>query len=401
MLITVLVLCLCYSSAVSLSCQCGITPCKTPLCCESGQYSLEACGCCLTCAKTEGQKCGGHFGVSGNGASGTCASGYRCLRQCECKTVQKKSCVFPFSVQGETYNACTDAGLSDNGAVWCATQVDANGEVDVDSRQDCENGCPGTDNECNAESLSHVDGVCIPGTSAFSLLGKLQTGPLTAIVDSVALETKHKVAPFCQDEQTASQPNKTSSSSSAVSFSCHCGQLSEKTKNENGLIGNPWGGCVTPPVAKGTPNLANSWCFLKNVEDPKNPRKNCYGDIQYSEVDEKFWSSYACGAGLLLNKDSAIGCHETCAVLKNPIYKLAKSECDELCDAPINLLYGPKNFACHESCNVLTNSVYEGPKSECHAVCNEYRRCHELCIVLSRPVNESKRHDRGPEGNRN
>ena len=59
--------------------------------------------------------------------------------------------------------------------------------------------------------------------------------------------------------------------------------------------------------AKGTPNLANSWCFLKNVEDPKNPRKNCYGDIQYSEVDEKFWSSSACGAGLLLNKETAIG----------------------------------------------------------------------------------------------
>ena len=36
--------------------------------------------------------------------------------------MQKKSCVFPFSFQGETYNACTDAG-SDNGAVWCATKV--------------------------------------------------------------------------------------------------------------------------------------------------------------------------------------------------------------------------------------------------------------------------------------
>ena len=50
---------------------------QTPVCCESGQYTLDACGCCLTCAKDDGQKCGGPFRVEGR-----CAGGLRCLRKC-------------------------------------------------------------------------------------------------------------------------------------------------------------------------------------------------------------------------------------------------------------------------------------------------------------------------------
>ena len=70
--------------------------------------------------------------------------------------MQSKACVFPFSYQGVTYNACTDAG-SDNGAAWCATevrideysvkhnkdvfdQVDADGEVVKNTWQDCQDG---------------------------------------------------------------------------------------------------------------------------------------------------------------------------------------------------------------------------------------------------------------------
>ena len=40
----------------------------------------------------------------------------------ECKTVQNRPCVFPFSYRGVTYDECTYVD-SDNGWHWCATQV--------------------------------------------------------------------------------------------------------------------------------------------------------------------------------------------------------------------------------------------------------------------------------------
>ena len=53
-------------------------PCvQTPQCCDSGFYTLDVCGCCLTCAKPEGAVCGGPFRIAGQ-----CAAGLRCLRQC-------------------------------------------------------------------------------------------------------------------------------------------------------------------------------------------------------------------------------------------------------------------------------------------------------------------------------
>ena len=36
---------------------------KTPVCCPSGMYTLDECGCCLTCAKDFGETCGGPFQV--------------------------------------------------------------------------------------------------------------------------------------------------------------------------------------------------------------------------------------------------------------------------------------------------------------------------------------------------
>jgi len=43
--------------------------------------------------------------------------------------------------QGATYGACTQAG-SENGAAWCATEVDENGEVVRNTWEDCDLACP-------------------------------------------------------------------------------------------------------------------------------------------------------------------------------------------------------------------------------------------------------------------
>merc|ERR1712106_624422 len=138
MLLRILILAFCASTAFALSCACGSSPCQTPVCCESGEYTKDECGCCLTCAKAEGQRCGGPFRIAG-----TCSDNLRCLRQCECKTVSEADCIFPFNYKGVSYSTCTTEE-SENKVPWCATQVDETGEVVKNSWQDCSEGCPGT-----------------------------------------------------------------------------------------------------------------------------------------------------------------------------------------------------------------------------------------------------------------
>jgi len=256
------------------------------VCCESGAYTLDECGCCLTCAKDEGTKCGGPFGVSG-----TCASNLRCLRQCECKTVNSKQCVFPFTYKGETYNKCTNTG-SDNGASWCATEVDEDGEVIRNTWEDCEDGCPGTNFECNEGFLFNVDGECINGTSAPSLLGRLQNGPLKVILDDTPSETSQKVAPLCPLGRAPQEMK-----------GCKCAD----SQVSRGLDGNPKGGCVPPLADHGIEELENGWCFLENIQDPQNPVDNCFEDTQFSVADGRFWSNQACNA----QKDAARACLST------------------------------------------------------------------------------------------
>ena len=53
------------------------------------------------------------------------------------ETKNPKRCIFPFSFKGKTYVQCT-ADHSGNGAEWCATQVDANGEVINKQWGDCD-----------------------------------------------------------------------------------------------------------------------------------------------------------------------------------------------------------------------------------------------------------------------
>ena len=54
----------------------------------------------------------------------------------DCKTEQGSHCVFPFTYKGVTYKTCTTTE-SDNGAAWCATQVDSEGVVVNNQWQDC------------------------------------------------------------------------------------------------------------------------------------------------------------------------------------------------------------------------------------------------------------------------
>jgi len=270
-MINLIFLCVCFTTAYSLSCApCGTEPCQNPACCESGLYTIDACGCCLTCAKFEGERCGGPFGVSG-----TCSRGLRCLRQCECKTVQKNNCVFPFIYEGETYNKCTTVG-SENEAPWCATEVDENGEVVRNTWEDCEEGCPGTSFECNNGFLFNEEGECFNDTEATTILSTLRNGPLAVVLDDVPSETSQKVAPVCPIGRSSDQMK-----------GCKC----EGGAVTKGLDGNPRGGCI--PVL-GDEEESEGWCFLDHVQDPKNVTQNCFEDSQWSVADGKFWSSEAC-----------------------------------------------------------------------------------------------------------
>ena len=33
---------------------------------------------------------------------------------------------------------------------------------------------------------------------------------------------------------------------------------------------------------------------MENIVDPENPTTDCYDDVQWSEVDGRFWSNVAC-----------------------------------------------------------------------------------------------------------
>ena len=44
----------------------------------------------------------------------------------------------------------------------------------------------------------------------------------------------------------------------------------------------------------GIEDLEYGWCFLENIVDPANPQNGCHEDVQWSEVDGRFWSNIAC-----------------------------------------------------------------------------------------------------------
>ena len=52
-------------------------------------------------------------------------------------------------------------------------QVDESGEVVRNTWEDCEEGCPGTDFECNEGFLFNIEGECVNGTQAPGLLSRI------------------------------------------------------------------------------------------------------------------------------------------------------------------------------------------------------------------------------------
>jgi len=192
--------------------------------------------------------------------------------------VQGKECIFPFKYEGSTYNTCTTAA-SENGVAWCATEVDEEGVVVSNTWQDCEEGCPGTDFQCNEGFLFNVEGECVNGTAAPSLLASLRSGPLAVVLDDVPSETSQKVAPVCPLGRAPNQMKHCACAGGAVT---------------KGLDGNPRGGCIAPLADLGFEEAEEGWCFLDNVQDPKNPTEDCFEDTTWSVVDGKFWSNQAC-----------------------------------------------------------------------------------------------------------
>ena len=113
-----------------------------------------------------------------------------------------------------------------------------------------------------------MEGVCVNGSEASSLLREAQAGPLAAILDDIPSETSQKPAPLCPRTRE-------------VGASCRC----TREATLMGLDGNPKGGCVPPRDDVGIQDLEFGWCFLENIRDPLNPTEACYEDVQWSEVD--------------------------------------------------------------------------------------------------------------------
>jgi len=81
----------CAGVSHSLCLPCGGSPCQTPVCCKSGEYVKSGyCGCCLQCAKAEGEECGGDWEEKGRCASGM-ACRYSSPSQGKCRKPRKAS----------------------------------------------------------------------------------------------------------------------------------------------------------------------------------------------------------------------------------------------------------------------------------------------------------------------
>lgn len=252
---------------------------EPPTCCESGQYSLDECGCCMKCAKAELQTCGGASDISGK-----CGRGLQCLKTClPCKTVGDRGlpCVFPFIYEDQygnwTYNTCTTKD-SDAGQPWCATAVDSLGYVVDNAWGDCLDGCPGTRVECDHKYFSIEEGKCID-VSVPGAIPNWKGAPAVKLEDP---EPNLFDAPVCRNKGAAVR---------LYDNTCRCAR--GETALDYDLLGKPRGNC-TGLEDDASDNLDKVWCFLENIRDPGQPQAGCYSDTQWSERDARYWSSLAC-----------------------------------------------------------------------------------------------------------
>ncbi|CAB4054633.1 unnamed protein product [Lepeophtheirus salmonis] len=246
------------------SCLCHVVPnfsCPPPPhCCESGQYTFDECGCCLTCAKAELQACGGP-----NDSSGKCSTDLACLKTCtSCKTIgfDSKFCVFPFIYEGETFNKCTSKDANE-GSVWCgATSVNETGHVIEGQWGDCKEGCPGARRECNDLRFAYLLGNVLTLMFREPSLTGLEPHPIDYWTrPRIYLKLLFANLP----------PN-------------------NESIGNNGLVR---GNCTGFDVKKD--NIDTVWCFLENIRDPNDPTSGCYEDTTWSPSDGRFWSAKACG----------------------------------------------------------------------------------------------------------
>eukprot|EP00096_Caligus_rogercresseyi_P014325 TRINITY_DN681_c0_g1_i1.p1 TRINITY_DN681_c0_g1~~TRINITY_DN681_c0_g1_i1.p1 ORF type:complete len:303 (-),score=60.90 TRINITY_DN681_c0_g1_i1:130-1038(-) len=260
-----------------LSCFCGAAPCELPTCCESGSYTLDACGCCPVCAKGEDQTCGGPFRTSGN-----CDVGLSCVKKCTCKSEKGLDCIFPFKFKDATYNSCT-AVESVNNKTWCATELDEEGVVINGKWDDCDFSCPTEEFKCDGAYFFNTVGRCLNANDAQALQNS-QQGTGVNIEEGI---TKADLAPACKGEEEE-EPQ------------CKCSEepLSSLTGSKNGK----------PCQSLGNRGFAdNGWCFLDNVMDPSNPSKNCYADAQWSQSHGRFWSNLACKPAIIVEGRTSEG----------------------------------------------------------------------------------------------
>jgi len=256
----------------ALSClPCRQAPCETPTCCSSGKLTLDACGCCQVCAKAQNETCGGPWDTSGH-----CATGLNCLKQCECKATvflpsnggpaltKEKECIFPFTYRGKTYNQCTRDHALSKGRAWCATKVDARGNVNDVNRADCNMGCPGTEYECKETDLFQHEGRCIDRRK----------------IEQTLVQSAAKIYKIEENLTENNTPTRTCTDSKDGKR-CTCTKVQRPGKAE------PGENCSKNEGSSG-------WCFLDNVSNPEYPSENCFEDTYWSAVNGKFYSNLAC-----------------------------------------------------------------------------------------------------------
>jgi len=310
--------------------ECGSFPCENPTCCKSGELTTDINGCCQECAKGLLETCGGPFGRDGN-----CARDLNCLRTCPCSTSVKKRnrfvttpCVFPFKYKGKFYASCTKDHTT-NGKAWCATKVDNQGNAIEGSWGDCNNDCfkvssctttvnrrnrkcilpfsykgstysscttdhttngkawcatkvdnqgnvvEGSWGDCNDDCFSRSNQNYCDDSDFFNEVGRCIRRY------EVEPDLQRQVVRYKIDENYGYDNNQIRT----------CGGRGNNKKCECNLNTN-YG--QSGENCEQLPGGSLAYCFLENIQNPSNPRQNCYSDVEFNSSVGKFYSKEAC-----------------------------------------------------------------------------------------------------------